>query len=97
MKQLPMILFWALGIIWGSNFIYMKLAAVHITPLQIVFWRVAFGFIPVAIYAYFKGTLKLTHAKHIGHFLVMAVIATIAYYYGFAKGTSLLFSGVAGA
>lgn len=97
MKQLPFILFWALGIIWGSNFIYMKLAAAHITPLQIVFWRVAFGFIPVAIYAYFKGTLQLSHAKHIGHFLVMAVIATIAYYYGFAKGTSLLFSGVAGA
>ena len=75
----------------------MKLAAAHITPLQIVFWRVAFGFIPVAIYAYFKGTLQLSHTEHIGHFLVMAVIATIAYYYGFAKGTSLLFSGVAGA
>ena len=97
MKFLPLILFWSLGIIWGSNFIYMKMASNLISPLQIVLLRVLFGFIPIAIYAYYNKALKLSHFRHVGHFFVMSVIATIAYYYGFAKGASLLLSGVAGA
>lgn len=36
-KNLPFIAFISLGIIWGSNFIYMKWASDFITPLQIVF------------------------------------------------------------
>lgn len=97
MTLLPITMFWVLGIIWGSNFIYMKLASDLITPLQIVLLRVLFGFVPVAVYAVYKGTLKAGHVRHIGHFLVMSLVATIGYYYGFAKGTSLLLSGVSGA
>ncbi|MFT5113594.1 MAG: drug/metabolite transporter (DMT)-like permease [Parasphingorhabdus sp.] len=97
MKLFPLAMFWLLGIIWGSNFIYMKLASELISPLQIVLLRVLFGLLPVAIYAYWKSALKWQHLKHIGHFLVMALIGTIAYYYGFAKGTSLLLSSVSGA
>ena len=74
-------MFWLLGIIWGSNFIYMKMASDLISPLQIVSLRELFGFVPVAIYAYHKETLKWVHSKHVGHFLVMSLIATIAYYY----------------
>lgn len=37
MKNLAIIAFWALGIIWGSNFIYMKMAADYISPMQVVF------------------------------------------------------------
>ena len=40
--SLPLIAFCLLGTIWGSNFIYMKLAVKLITPLQIVFFRVLF-------------------------------------------------------
>ncbi len=93
----PLVAFCMLGIIWGSNFIYMKLAAELITPLQIVFFRVLFGFLPIAVYAFLSGTLSRTHLRHSGHFLVMALLATAIYYYGFAKGASLLLSGVAGA
>ncbi len=97
MKYLPVVAFWSLGVIWGSNFIYMKMASELITPSQIVLLRVAFGFIPIAVYAYLTGTLKLVHIRHAGHFFVMSLLATVIYYYGFAKGTSLLLSGVAGA
>ena len=97
MKYLTITAFWALGIIWGSNFIYMKMASELITTSQIVLLRVAFGFIPIAIYAYLKGALKLAHLKHARHFFVMSLLATTIYYYGFAKGASLLLSGVAGA
>lgn len=95
--SLPLIAFCLLGTIWGSIFIYMKLAVKLISPLQIVFFRVLFGFIPVAIYAGSMGVLRWWHLRHGGHFLVMALLATTVYYYSFAKGTSLLLSGVAGA
>ena len=97
MKALPFAMFWLLGIIWGSAFIYMKLAAALISPLQIVLLRVLFALVPLVVYAWAKGAFRRSHLKHSGHFLVMAVVGTIGYYYGFAKGTSLLLSGVAGA
>ena len=90
-------MFWLLGIVWGSSFIYMKMASQFISPLQIVLLRVLFGLAPVVLYALYKDALKWSHIKYIFHFLVMAVVGTIAYYYGFAKGSSLLLSGVAGA
>ena len=97
MKAFPLAMFWALGIIWGSAFIYMKMASQYISPLQIVVLRVLFGLVPIALYAYAKGAMNWAHREHIGHFLVMAVVGTIGYYYGFARGSSLLLSGVAGA
>ena len=75
----------------------MKLASELITPTQIVFFRVLFGFVPVFVYAGTIGVLSWNHLKHVGHFVVMALLATTIYYYGFVKGTSLLLSGVAGA
>lgn len=95
--RLPLIAFIALGIIWGSNFIYMKLAAGLISPLQIVFFRVLFGFIPVFLFALLRGAISPRQLRHAGHFLVMSLLATSVYYFGFAKGTSMLLSGVAGA
>ena len=97
MKFLPQTLFWLLGLIWGSSFIYMKLGSELISPSQIVLIRIVFGFIPIAIYAAICNTLRLAHLRHIGHLLVLSLIGTIAYYYGFVKGASLLYSGVVGA
>lgn len=94
---LPIVAYLTLGIIWGSNYIYMKMASELITPLQIVFYRVLFGFVPILIFALVKGALKIHHIRHVHHFVVMAILATVIQYYGFAKGTSYLLSGVAGA
>jgi drug/metabolite transporter (DMT)-like permease len=97
LKKLSAIAFVALGIIWGSNFIYMKMASQYVTPLQVVFLRVLFGFIPVALYSAYSKSLKLSHVKYIFHFFVMSVLATVLYYFSFVKGSSLLPSGIAGA
>ena len=75
----------------------MKLASDLVTPLQIVLIRVIFGFIPIAIFAFVKGALQLSHLRYIGHLFILSLIGTVAYYYGFVKGTSLLYSGVVGA
>ncbi|PHR73919.1 MAG: EamA family transporter [Arcobacter sp.] len=96
-KNLPLILFAILGIIWGSNFIYMKWASEYLSDIQIVLIRVLFGFIPVLIYAMYLKVLKLEHLKYSFHFFVMSLLATTVYYYFFVKASSLLLSGVVGA
>jgi drug/metabolite transporter (DMT)-like permease len=85
-----------LGLIWGSNFIFMKWAAEWITPAQIVFLRILFGFVPVLVLASIRRSLKWSHWRYAHHFLAMALLATAFYYFAFAKGTSVLPSGIAG-
>ena len=97
MKYIPILAFWSLGIIWGSNFIYMKMAAEFIEPMQVVFYRVLFGFIPVFFYALYIKALKFEDLKYIIHFVVMSLLAAVIYFFGYVKGSSLLLSGIAGA
>jgi drug/metabolite transporter (DMT)-like permease len=89
--------FVALGLIWGSNFIFMKWASETITPGQITLLRVLFGFVPVFAYAALRGAFSRSHLRHVHHFFVMSLLATSVYYFAFAAGTSLLPSGIAGA
>jgi len=96
-NKLPIIAFISLGIIWGSNFIYMKWATELISPLQIVFLRVFFGFIPVLAYSLYKKSISLNHFKYSLHFFVMSLLGTTVYYYFFVKASSTLLSGVMGA
>ena len=87
----------ALGLIWGSNFIFMKWTTALISPGQVVLVRVVIGFIPVLCYAVITKQLQLKHSRYFLHFFAMSCMAAVVYYYGFAKGTSLLPSGIAGA
>jgi drug/metabolite transporter (DMT)-like permease len=89
--------FAALGLIWGSNFIFMKWASDTLSAGQITFLRVLFGFLPVLAYAIARRALSRSHLRHAHHFAVMSLLATSVYYFAFAKGTSLLPSGIAGA
>ena len=88
--------FLLLGLIWGSNFIFVKWAAASINPAQIVLLRVLFGFLPLFIFALATRSLHWRHLRHVHHFIVMALLATAFYYVAFAKGTVLLLSSVAG-
>jgi len=96
MKNIGYLAFALLGVIWGTNFVFMKWAAVLITPSQIVLLRILFGFLPILVFALVNRSLRWSHLRHAHHFLVMALLATVIYYYAFAKGTSLLLSSVAG-
>lgn len=97
MKNSSILIVLALGVIWGSNFIYMKMAAVYLDPMQVTFYRVVFGLLPVLIYAIYKKALKIEDLKYSIHFFMMSLLAAVIYYYGFVKGSSLLLSGIAGA
>ena len=85
-----------LGIIWGSNFIFMKWAIALITPSQTVFLRVLFGFLPLALIAWHRKVITRKQLRYLPHFIVMSVLATSFYYYGFVAGTALLPTSIAG-
>lgn len=85
-----------IGLIWGSNFIFIKISTEVLTPMQVVLLRVAAGFVPLALVAWQTGALNRAQLRHLPHFAVMSVLATSFYYYGFVAGTALLPSSVAG-
>lgn len=86
-----------LGLIWGTNFVFIKWSTETVTPMQVALVRVIAGFLTVAAYALITRQLKLSHLRHSVHFVVMACLAAALYFYGFAEGTALLESGLAGA
>ncbi len=86
-----------LGLIWGTNFVFIKWSTEAVSPMQVALVRVIAGFLTVAAYALITKQLKLSHLRHSVHFIVMACLAAALYFYGFAAGTALLASGLAGA
>ena len=94
--RLTYVAFVLLGIFWGSNFIYMKMAAQYISASQITFLRILFGFLPLLAFSLQKEALNRSQIRCIGHFAIMAIVATAYYYYAIVKGTAVLPSGVAG-
>ena len=96
MKKTAYLAFALLGVIWGSNFIFMKWAAEDISPRQIVLLRVVFGFLPIFLFALANRALRWEHLRYTHHLAVMALLATAIYYFAFAKGTALLPSSIAG-
>lgn len=96
MKKTAYLAFALLGVIWGSNFIFVKWAVKEISPAQIVLLRVVFGFLPIFVFALAKRALRWEHVRYLHHFVVMSLLATAVYYLAFAKGTALLPSSIAG-
>lgn len=84
-----------LGLFWGANFIYMKWASSWISPMQIAFLRVLFGFLPLAFVAWRRKVIHFDQLRFLHHFAVMGLVATAFYYFAITKGTALLPSGIA--
>ncbi|CAN7796011.1 DMT family transporter [Caballeronia sp. LjRoot34] len=85
-----------LGILWGSNFIYMKWAADIVSASQISLLSVFFAFVPVLGVAWHKRILSFRQIRYAHHFTILATFATAYTYFSMAKGTSVLPSGIAG-
>src|SRR5205085_514050 len=93
---IPYLVFASLGIIWGSNFLFMKMAVSVLEPMQVVWLRVLFGSIPILIYAFSRKALRWSDLKKVHHFIAMSVLANLLPYFFFVKGTQSLKSGIAG-
>lgn len=95
-RRLAVAAYVALGVVWGSNFVFMKLAAPHISAGQTTLLRLVFGVVPILLFALATGAVRRWHLRHAHHFAVQAVLAAGFYYYAYAEGASRLDSGVAG-
>jgi drug/metabolite transporter (DMT)-like permease len=92
----PRFWFVVLGLIWGTNFFFMKLAATVVDPLQVVWVRVVAGALPIVAWAALRGELRLRDLRHAHHFVAMALLANVLPFYFLVRGTQLLTSGIAG-
>src|SRR3989338_5901249 len=90
------LVFAGLGIIWGSNFLFMKMAVALLGPMQVVCLRVLCGSVPILGYALARGELRRSHWKMAHHFIIMALLANVLPFFFFVKGTQSLASGIAG-
>ncbi|QDK39371.1 DMT family transporter [Bdellovibrio sp. NC01] len=91
------VVYWFLGLLWGTNFLFMKMAVQVIQPAQVALLRIIFGMVPIIAFGLINKSLKLEHLRHSRHFLAMGLLAVVVPYLGFIKGTQLLASGAAGA
>jgi drug/metabolite transporter (DMT)-like permease len=94
-NRLPLLVFVLLGIVWGSNFVFIKWAARAITPGQIMLLRVLAAFFPLLACALLQRALRRSHVRHALHFLVMALLTSAGYFF-FIEGTARLPSSIAG-
>lgn len=96
----PHLLSWTLlgllGLIWGTNFLFMKIAVAVVPPLEVAWLRTIFGALPIALFALGRRLLFLSDWRLAHHFIVMALLANLGPYVFFVIGTSHLPSGIAG-
>jgi drug/metabolite transporter (DMT)-like permease len=95
MKRTAYIAFALLGLIWGSNFIFVKWPRKKYPQAKSCFCA-SHSVSPIFLYALAKRALRWEHVRYAHHFAVMSLLATAVYYLAFAKGTVLLPSGIAG-
>ena len=86
-----------LGLIWGTNFVFIKWSTDVVSPMQVALVRVFVGFLTIGCFALLTKQLNFNQLRHSFHFNIMAILAAALYFYAFSEGTALLESGLAGA
>lgn len=96
-KNLSWFLLASLGVIWGTNFLFMKLAVDVVPALEVAWLRTLFGAIPIAAFALIRRSLDWRDWRYLHHFAAMALLANVGPYVFFVVGTERLPSGIVGA
>lgn len=96
MKASTWLVFVILGVVWGCNPYFTQLALPYLSPLEVVWWRVLCGFVPLLLVGLLTRSLSWSHWRYAPHFFVMSLLATSLYYWLYAHGAKLLPSGIAG-
>src|SRR3954451_4443896 len=85
-----------LALLWGSGFLWIKLALRGFTPVQIVLVRLALGALVLAPIALSRGMRFPQDRKTWGHLLVAALVANVIPYTLFGIAERTVGSNVAG-
>jgi drug/metabolite transporter (DMT)-like permease len=86
-----------LALVWGSNFLWIKVALDAFSPIQLTFARMVLGaLVLLAVVAIRRDRLPRDLSTW-GHLFVAALVANVAPYLLFAIGETRVDSGIAGA
>jgi drug/metabolite transporter (DMT)-like permease len=85
-----------LALLWGSGFLWIKLALRGFTPVQIVFVRLGLGAVVLALIALLSGLRPPTARRTWAHLTVAALVATTIPYTLVGIGEQTIGSNVAG-
>jgi drug/metabolite transporter (DMT)-like permease len=85
-----------LALLWGSNFLWIKLALRGLSPVQIVLVRLSLGALVLTTYILARGRRPLRGTAIWGHLAVAAFFANVIPYLLFAYGEQQVDSAIAG-
>ncbi|MGA3564847.1 DMT family transporter [Melissospora conviva] len=86
----------ALALLWGSSFLWIKLALRGFNPVQITFGRLLLGFLVLTPIVMSRGLRFPRDARTWGHLFVAALVANAIPYFLFGFGEQTVGSNVAG-
>lgn len=96
MKTKTWAIFVILGLVWGCNPYFTQMALPYLSPIELVWWRILCGMVPLLIIAIISKAISWQHLRYAHHFFIMSLLATSLYYILYAYGTKLMPSGIAG-
>jgi drug/metabolite transporter (DMT)-like permease len=85
-----------LAFIWGSNFLWIKVALDGLSPVQLTFARMAAGAIVLAVIVRARSESAPTDRRFIGHITIAALVGNAVPYLLFAIGEQTVDSALAG-
>ncbi|MFD3522310.1 DMT family transporter [Streptomyces sp. NPDC058653] len=95
-KPATLIRFGALALVWGSSFLWIKIALTGFSPVQIAVIRIGLGAAVVVALLYARGHRLPRSRKAWGHLAVVALFANVIPFILFAVGERTVDSGIAG-
>lgn len=87
--------FWAVALIWGSSFLFIRIGVEQVTPFQLVFIRTGMAAVGLNIVVYLRGKRLPTDSKGIRDLLVLGVVNTVFPFALITWGETHIESGLA--
>src|SRR5262245_9474489 len=87
--------FWLLALIWGSSFLFIRIAVEQLPPFQLVFIRTGVAAIGLTSVVYLRGKRLPTDWRSIGDLLFLGTVNTVIPFALITWGETQIESGLA--
>ena len=87
--------FWALALIWGSSFLFIRIGVEQLSTFQLVFMRTAIAAVGLNLVAFLRGTRLPADRKTIRDLLILGVVNTVFPFSLITWGEKTIESGLA--
>src|SRR5688500_14573813 len=87
--------FWLLGMIWGSSFLFIRVAVEQLPPFEVVFIRTAIAAIGLTIVVYARGKKMPTDWNSIRPLIILGIFNTVFPFALITWGEQSIASGLA--